>query len=214
MARCSGTRRTGGQCTTIVKPPNEYCYQHDPARSEERKRNASKGGKGTGSREIKDLKKRIGEVVDTVRPWVKLSCVGHPFSRDPERPVKRVGLDGPIPGREHGPLELSVSRVETVGAVLEGMLQTVGGSRVRRLSRGDVLFDPRLELAALMVREVPILVRRVDCAVSGRGDHPTTSPSGVPSTRGPPIFARRQYEPLVLVLREPLDPATQAHGRR
>lgn len=66
MARCAGTKRDGGQCTTIVKPPQTHCYQHDPARSEERRRNASRAGRSTGSREVKDLKKRISELIDAV----------------------------------------------------------------------------------------------------------------------------------------------------
>lgn len=66
MARCVGTTRDGRQCTAIVKPPNTYCYQHDPARSEERKRNASRAGKSVGGREIKDLKRRISDVVEAV----------------------------------------------------------------------------------------------------------------------------------------------------
>jgi hypothetical protein len=51
---------------TIVKLPLEHCYQHDPARSEERRRNASRAGKSTGSREIRDLKQRISDVIDAV----------------------------------------------------------------------------------------------------------------------------------------------------
>jgi hypothetical protein len=66
MARCAGTTRDGTQCTAIVRPPQTYCYQHDPARSEERRRNASRAGKSAGSREIKDLKRRLSEVIDTV----------------------------------------------------------------------------------------------------------------------------------------------------
>ncbi len=66
MARCAGTTRDGGQCTTIVKPPNEYCYQHDPARAGERKRNASRAGKSSGGRGVRELKKRISEVIDEV----------------------------------------------------------------------------------------------------------------------------------------------------
>ena len=65
MPRCPATKRDGGQCTTIVKPPQTHCYQHDPERAEERKRNASRAGR-SGSREIKDLKRRISEVIDTV----------------------------------------------------------------------------------------------------------------------------------------------------
>ena len=66
MPRCPVTKRDGGRCTTIVKSPQVYCYQHDPERAEERKRNASKAGKSAGGREIKDLKRRILEVVDAV----------------------------------------------------------------------------------------------------------------------------------------------------
>jgi hypothetical protein len=66
MARCAGTQRDGGQCTTIVKPPQTHCYQHDPARSEERRRNASRAGKSTGGREIRDLKRRISGLIDAV----------------------------------------------------------------------------------------------------------------------------------------------------
>jgi hypothetical protein len=66
MPRCLGTKRDGAQCTTIVKPPQTHCYQHAPERAEERKRNASRAGKSSGGREIKDLKRRISEVVDAV----------------------------------------------------------------------------------------------------------------------------------------------------
>ena len=65
MPRCPATKRNGGQCTTIVKPPQTHCYAHDPERAEERKRNASRAGR-SGSREIKDLKRRISEVIDAV----------------------------------------------------------------------------------------------------------------------------------------------------
>jgi hypothetical protein len=66
MARCAGTTRDGRQCTAIVKPPQNYCYQHDPYRSEERRRNASRAGKSVGGREIRDLKKRISLVIEAV----------------------------------------------------------------------------------------------------------------------------------------------------
>ena len=66
MPRCPATKRDGGQCTTIVKPQQVYCYQHDPERATERKRNASRAGKSAGGREIKDLKRRILEVIDAL----------------------------------------------------------------------------------------------------------------------------------------------------
>ncbi len=66
MARCAGTKRDGGRCTTIVKPPQTHCYQHDPERSEERSRNASRAARTKPSREITTLKAQLAEMVDTV----------------------------------------------------------------------------------------------------------------------------------------------------
>ena len=65
MPRCVGTKRDGGQCTTIVKPPQTHCYQHDPDRAAERKRNASRAGRN-GGKEVRDLKRRISDVIDAV----------------------------------------------------------------------------------------------------------------------------------------------------
>ena len=66
MARCQGIKRDGGRCTLGVPPGVQWCFNHDPARAQERKRNASRAGKSSGGREIKDLKRRISEVVDAV----------------------------------------------------------------------------------------------------------------------------------------------------
>jgi len=66
MAVCSGIKRDGSRCTVTVESPQQYCWWHDPANADKRRRAASKGGKGGGSREIRDLKRRISEVVDAV----------------------------------------------------------------------------------------------------------------------------------------------------
>jgi hypothetical protein len=66
MAVCSGSKRDGSKCTATVEPPQEYCWWHNPANADKRRRAASKGGKGGGSRGIRDLKRRISDVVDAV----------------------------------------------------------------------------------------------------------------------------------------------------
>src|ERR671917_502976 len=61
MASCSGTKRDGAPCTAVVAPDQRYCYHHDPARAEERKRNASRAASAKHSsvaqelREVRDL---------------------------------------------------------------------------------------------------------------------------------------------------------------
>ncbi len=62
MARCAGYKPDGIPCERIVKASQTYCFSHDPERAGERKRNASKAGKGGGSMEIRDLKKQLEDL--------------------------------------------------------------------------------------------------------------------------------------------------------
>jgi hypothetical protein len=68
MAQCAGIKRDGGRCAVVVGPGQSHCYAHDPNRSQERKRNASRGGRSRGQGELGELKKRIrslaAEVLD------------------------------------------------------------------------------------------------------------------------------------------------------
>jgi|SRR5215203_5655418 len=66
MARCAGIKRDGGWCTVVVGSGQTHCYQHDPDRSQERRRNASRGGKSKGNGELADLKKRVKDLASDV----------------------------------------------------------------------------------------------------------------------------------------------------
>jgi hypothetical protein len=66
MARCAGSKADGTPCQSIVKASQTYCYAHDPARAGERKRNASKAGRGRGAGEISGLKILLSELTDRV----------------------------------------------------------------------------------------------------------------------------------------------------
>ena len=66
MARCAGIKRDGGRCAVVVGPGKDHCYAHDPDRSDERKRNASRGGRGKGGGEIAALKKQARELAADV----------------------------------------------------------------------------------------------------------------------------------------------------
>lgn len=62
MALCAGIKRNGERCTATVEPPQQYCWWHDPANADERRRAASRGGRGKPNREIRDLKNRLEEL--------------------------------------------------------------------------------------------------------------------------------------------------------
>ncbi len=67
MARCAGIKRDGGRCTAVVATGETYCYHHAPHRAQERRRNASRGGRSKGgSSEITDLKAQLRKLAGDV----------------------------------------------------------------------------------------------------------------------------------------------------
>ena len=64
--RCAGTKRDGLPCTATVEPPQRFCWWHDPANADKRRRAASKAGKAKPSRELAGIKARLSDLVDDV----------------------------------------------------------------------------------------------------------------------------------------------------
>ena len=72
MPQCAGIKRDGGRCAVVVGPGRSHCYQHDPARSEERRRNASRGGKSKGNPKLSRLDKQLEDLAaDTLADKVE-----------------------------------------------------------------------------------------------------------------------------------------------
>jgi hypothetical protein len=66
MAVCAGTKRDGSRCTATVEPPQTYCWWHDPANADERRRAASKAGKSRPSRELPSIKAQLQDLTRDV----------------------------------------------------------------------------------------------------------------------------------------------------
>ena len=67
MPQCQGIKRDGGRCTLSVPVGVQWCFNHDPGRSGERKRNASRGGRSKGGgTEIADLKGQLRKLAADV----------------------------------------------------------------------------------------------------------------------------------------------------
>ena len=72
MPQCQGIKRDGGRCTVVVGPGQSHCYQHDPARAQERRRNASRGGRSKGSPKLAKLDKQLEDLAaDTLKGEVE-----------------------------------------------------------------------------------------------------------------------------------------------
>jgi glutathione S-transferase len=66
VAVCEGIKRSGGRCTVSVESGQTFCHHHDPSRSEERKRAASRAGKSRPSRELLSIKRQLQGLTDSV----------------------------------------------------------------------------------------------------------------------------------------------------
>lgn len=64
MAVCGAITRDGGRCRATVGRGVAFCFNHDPARAEERRRNAARAGRSKQSGEIRDVKLQIQALVD------------------------------------------------------------------------------------------------------------------------------------------------------
>jgi hypothetical protein len=66
MAQCAGYKRDGSQCTATVDLPQQYCWWHDPANADQRRRAASKAAKSKPNREILDIKELCKDLTERV----------------------------------------------------------------------------------------------------------------------------------------------------
>jgi hypothetical protein len=68
-SQCSAITAAGRRCSARTQGGQEWCYNHDPRRSEERRVNAHAGGRARARRqpsEIERIKKRIEEATSAV----------------------------------------------------------------------------------------------------------------------------------------------------
>jgi hypothetical protein len=64
VKKCQAIKANGGRCQRIVTSSSDFCYSHDPARQEERKRNAARGGRVRGTGEVSKLKVQLQQLAD------------------------------------------------------------------------------------------------------------------------------------------------------
>jgi hypothetical protein len=63
---CPGITRKGTRCTLSVPPGADWCYNHDPAREAERRRNAARGGRARANHELAEVKELLEDLTNRV----------------------------------------------------------------------------------------------------------------------------------------------------
>ena len=70
MIICGATKRNGTPCSLPAKGPSGYCWAHDPANREQRRRMASRAARSNRrnqpTRELQDVKHRLIDLADAV----------------------------------------------------------------------------------------------------------------------------------------------------
>src|SRR5215208_3419222 len=72
MAQCAAIKASGERCRGVAIGSSEWCYQHSPAHAQERRRNASKGGRRGGrgrsspAGELREIKATLRELTEDV----------------------------------------------------------------------------------------------------------------------------------------------------
>jgi hypothetical protein len=121
VASCGAITAKGGRCTATVRPGAEWCYNHDPARAQERKRNASRAAKSRGGGEITDLKAQLRDLATDALEGKVERGVAAVVNQIINTRVRLVELERKI--RETEELE---ARLEALEGALEGRR---GGNR-------------------------------------------------------------------------------------
>src|SRR5215218_4852771 len=110
MPRCSAIKANGERCKVSVPPGVEYCWAHDPANVEARRRITSKAGRSRLNREMDMIKAELATLyADTMARRVDkgIAAVGAQIQNVRLRAVE---VERKI--REHEELEERMSAVE------------------------------------------------------------------------------------------------------
>jgi hypothetical protein len=66
VPRCAGIRPDGSQCERVITSEATYCYSHDPARKEQRKKAATKAGSTPWKPELRAAKNTLKKLAQDV----------------------------------------------------------------------------------------------------------------------------------------------------
>ena len=66
MALCRSTKASGEPCTLVATGPQGFCWAHDPANRDKRRRMASKAARSKPNRELSSIKAFLEDLTDRV----------------------------------------------------------------------------------------------------------------------------------------------------
>lgn len=120
--KCKATNRRGEPCGAYAMEGSDYCYWHDPALAEERRKARAKGGHARHGRKIGSTGGADPVEIETAADVLPVLSEEINELRKLERSVKRARAIGYLCGQVVRAFEVSElqTRVEALEAVLGG----------------------------------------------------------------------------------------------
>lgn len=116
MAQCRAITRSGTRCTATVSAGVEWCWNHDPALQEQRRRNASRAGKSRPNREVQSLRDLLTTLHEEVRGGDVETKVGAVLNQILNTRLRLVELERKV--REQDELEDRITELEQRAATM------------------------------------------------------------------------------------------------
>jgi hypothetical protein len=92
-AVCGGFTRAGEPCNARAAPGRKWCFNHDPDRRDERRRNASRAGKTKPNAELKELRELLKDLTAQVLSGEVRSSVGAVVCQITHARIKLVEIE-------------------------------------------------------------------------------------------------------------------------
>jgi len=128
MPRCAGKKGDGTPCERIVGSSQPFCYAHNPAFAEDRKRAASKAArspaKGRSTSEIRDIKGRLKDLYSAVLEGRAERAAAAVANQIANTQLRAIELERRV--REQDELE---ERLDELGGLLEEAERTTAHAR-------------------------------------------------------------------------------------
>src|SRR5215208_1613786 len=124
MPRCAGKKGDGTPCERIVGSSHEYCYAHDPAFAEDRRRAASKAARSRSRRELQQIKGRLEDLYGAVLEGSVTRQAAAVANQIANTQLRAIELER----RVHEEDELE-ERLDELGDLLEGAERTTRHAR-------------------------------------------------------------------------------------
>jgi hypothetical protein len=125
MGQCQAIKRDGLRCSASVRPGIEWCYNHDPARADERKRHAARAGRSRPNREIANIKTVLDDLYTMVSTEDISPKVGVVLNQILNTRIRALDVERRL--RELGEVEDRLQQVEKIIRDRQGASPGYGG---------------------------------------------------------------------------------------